>query len=77
MLRALRRPFALAAAACAALGVLAAPASAQQLVDGGKEGTGGGLAFVLFAVMVFIIAGAMFFMDHVRKRRMPDDEAAE
>ena len=28
--------------------VLAAPASAQQRVNGGKEGTGGGLAFVLF-----------------------------
>ncbi len=77
MLRALRRPFALAVASFAALAVLAAPASAQQLVDGGKEGTGGGLAFVLFAVMVFIIAGALFFMDHVRKRRVPDEETAE
>ena len=77
MLRSIRRPLALAVAVFAALGVLAGPASAQQLVDGGKEGTGGGLAFVLFAVMVFIIAGCMFFMDHVRKRRVPDEEGAE
>ena len=74
MLRALRRPFALALAAMAVLLLLAAPASAQQLVDAGKEGTGGGSAFVLFSVMVFIIAGSLFFMDHVRKRRAPDEE---
>ncbi|MEX2100100.1 MAG: hypothetical protein WEB19_01685 [Acidimicrobiia bacterium] len=74
MLRALRRPFALALAALATLAALAAPAGAQQLVDAGKEGTGGGLAFVLFVVMVFIIAGSLFFMDHVRRRRVPDED---
>jgi len=78
MLRLPRRPFAavLAAmlAALATLVVLATPASAQQLVDAGKHGTGGGSAFVLFSIMVFIIAGSLFFMDHVRKRRMPDEE---
>jgi hypothetical protein len=52
-----------------------APAGAQQLVDAGKEGDGsGGLAFVLFALMVFLVAGAMFFMDRIR-RRASDGEA--
>ena len=74
MLHGVCRPFALALASFAALAILAAPASAQQLVDGGKEGTGGGLAFVLFAVMVFIIAGCLFFMDRVRKRRVQPEE---
>ena len=46
-----------------------APGGAQQLVDAGKEGDGsGGLAFVLFALMVMIIAASMFFMDKVRRR---------
>ena len=55
--------------------LLAAPAGAQQLVDAGKEGDGsGGLAFVLMAVMVFAIAGSLFFMDHVRRNRLPQDE---
>ena len=55
----------------------AVPASAQQLVDAGKEGDGsGGLAFVLFAVLVFICGGAMFFMDHVRRRRLREEEDA-
>ncbi len=56
----------------------AAPAGAQQLVDAGKEGDGsGGLAFVLFTVMVFIMAGAMFYMDRIRKRRSEQDESSE
>jgi hypothetical protein len=55
--------------AAATLAMLAAPAGAQQLVDAGKEGDGsGGLAFVLFAVMVFVIGFALFFMDRVRRR---------
>ena len=59
---------------CAAVtGLLAAPAGAQQLVDAGKEGDGsGGLAFVLFAVMVFIIGFALFFMDRIRRRATDD-----
>jgi hypothetical protein len=77
MLRVLRRPFALLLASFAVSLAVASPASAQQLVDAGKEGTGGGLAFVLFAVMVFIIAGSLFFMDHVRKRRVPDEETQD
>ena len=52
--------------------LFAAPAGAQQLVDAGKEGDGsGGLAFVLFAVMVMICGGAMFFMDHVAPQPPP------
>ena len=74
MLRALRRPFALGLAASAVVLVLASPAGAQQLVDAGKEGTGGGTAFVLFSVMVFIIAGSLFFMDHARRRRASDED---
>ena len=47
----------------------AVPAGAQQLVDAGQEGDGsGGLAFVLFALMVFLMGAAMFFMDKVRRR---------
>jgi hypothetical protein len=47
----------------------AVPAGAQQLVDAGQEGDGsGGLAFVLFALMVFLIGASMFFMDKVRRR---------
>jgi hypothetical protein len=54
---------------------LAAPAGAQQLVDAGREGDGsGGLAFVLMVVMVVVIGGSLFFMDHVRRNRLPEDE---
>jgi putative Ca2+/H+ antiporter (TMEM165/GDT1 family) len=75
MSRMIRRCLALAVASCSVVALLGGPASAQQLVDAGKEGTGGGLAFVLFGVMVFIIAGALFFMDHVRKRKTADEDA--
>jgi hypothetical protein len=75
MSRVIRRCVALVLASSSVVALLAGTASAQQLVDAGKEGTGGGLAFVLFGVMVFIIAGCLFFMDHVRKRRMADDDA--
>ena len=77
MARAIRRCAALALASFTVVALLATGAGAQQLVDAGKEGTGGGLAFVLFGVMVFIIAGALFFMDHVRKRRAAVDDDAE
>ena len=47
----------------------AAPVGAQQLIDAGKEGDGsGGLAFVAFAIMVMVMAAALFFMDKVRRR---------
>jgi len=62
-----RRFTALASLVAAAVGVLASPAGAQQLVDAGGEHQGG-LAFVLFALMVFIIGFALFFMDRVRRR---------
>jgi len=74
MSRVIRRCVALALVSFSVVALLATGASAQQLVDAGKEGTGGGLAFVLFGVMVFIIAGALFFMDHVRKRNTVDDD---
>ena len=54
------------------VGLLATPAGAQQLVDAGGEHQGG-LAFVLFALMVFIIGFALFFMDRIR-RRASDEE---
>lgn len=55
--------------------LLAAPAGAQQLVDAGKDGDGsGGLAFVLMVVMVVIIGASLFYMDHVRRNRLPEDE---
>ena len=47
----------------------AAPAGAQQLVDAGGDNGQGGLAFVLFAVMVFLIGFSLLFMDRVRRRR--------
>lgn len=77
MLRRIRSVAGAALAAVGALLVLAAPAGAQQVVDAGKEGDGsGGLAFVLMAVMVFAIAGSLFFMDHVRRNRLPQDDDA-
>jgi hypothetical protein len=67
----------LATVVVAAVLLSAVPAGAQQLVDAGKEGDGsGGLAFVLFAVLVFICGGALFFMDHVRRRRLREEEDA-
>ena len=54
-------------------GVLAAaagPAGAQQLVDAGSRDNGSGaVAFIAFALMVFAIGFALFFMDRVRRRR--------
>jgi hypothetical protein len=74
-MRRIRRVFGLGLCALGALLALAAPAGAQQLVDAGKEGDGsGGLAFVLMVVMVVAIAGSLFFMDHVRRNRLPQSE---
>ena len=39
---------------------------AQQLIDGGKDG---GAAFLAFAIMVFLFAGSLFYMDKVRRGR--------
>jgi len=77
MVRRAHRLLALATLVVATVLLAAVPAGAQQLVDAGKEGDGsGGLAFVLFAVLVFICGGAMFFMDHVRRRRLREEEDA-
>jgi hypothetical protein len=78
MLRRLRFAIPLVLCAISTVLLFAAPAGAQQLVDAGKEGDGsGGLAFVLFAVMVFICGGAMFFMDHVRRNRLRQEEDSQ
>ena len=54
---------------------LTVPAGAQQLVDAGKEGDGsGGLAFVLMVVTIVLMAASLFFMDHVRRNRLPHDD---
>jgi hypothetical protein len=75
VMRRTRSMLALALCTVAALVVSAVPAGAQQLVDAGKEGDGsGGLAFVLMVVMVVCIAGALFFMDHVRRNRLRQDD---
>ncbi len=61
-----------------ALLALTVPASAQQLVDAGKEGDGsGGLAFVLMVVMVVVIGASLFYMDHVRRNRLPQDDDSQ
>jgi hypothetical protein len=71
----LRWVAAAAVGAWAAMLVLAGPAGAQQLVDAGKEGDGsGGLAFVLFALFAFLMGGAAFFMDRVRRSRLRDED---
>ena len=77
-MRRFRTALALALSTAGALLLLAAPAGAQQLVDAGKEGDGsGGLAFVLMVVMVVCIAGALFFMDRVRRNRLPQDDDSQ
>jgi hypothetical protein len=75
MLRRTRSVVAFALIAIATLALLGAPAGAQQLVDAGKEGDGsGGLAFVVMVLVIFGIAGTLFFLDHVRRNRLPQDE---
>jgi len=69
-MRTIRRALRLAGLSVVATIALAAPAGAQQLVDAGQKGDGsGGLAFVLMAIMVMGIWGALFSMDRVRRRR--------
>jgi hypothetical protein len=78
MMRRLRTALALALGALAALLALSVPAGAQQLVDAGKEGDGsGGLAFVLLVVVIVCMAAALFFMDHVRRNRLPQDDDSQ
>jgi hypothetical protein len=77
MLRRIRSVVGLVLCALAALALLAVPAGAQQLVDAGKEGDGsGGLAFVVMVVVIFAIGGSLFFLDHVRRNRLPQDDDA-
>ena len=60
MMRRIRSVLALALTTVGAVLMLASPARAQQLVDAGRQGDGsGGLAFVLFTVMVFICGGVL------------------
>jgi hypothetical protein len=74
-MRRLRSVLGLALVTVGALLALTVPAGAQQLVDAGGEGNGsGGLAFVLMVVMIVCIGGALFYMDHVRRNRLPQDE---
>ena len=65
---------ALVVSSTVALVVAASPASAQQLVDAGKENGGGALAFVLFAALVGLTFGVLFAMDRVRRRRQEEQE---
>jgi len=75
VMRRVRALVGLALCTVGALLALAAPAGAQQLVDAGGEGNGsGGLAFVLMVVMVVCIGGALFFLDHVRRNRLSQDD---
>ncbi|MBM3671538.1 MAG: hypothetical protein FJW86_05075 [Actinobacteria bacterium] len=58
-----------------ALLALAVPAAAQQLIDAGRghvDGSGG-LAFIVFTIMVFAMGAAMFFMDRIRRRATDGD----
>lgn len=74
-MRRIRTALALALGTVGVLVALAAPAGAQQLVDAGREGDGsGGLAFVIMVLVVLSIAGSLFFMDHVRRNRLPADD---
>jgi hypothetical protein len=74
-MRRIRTLAALALCTIGALLALGVPAGAQQLVDAGKEGDGsGGLAFVLMVVVIVCIGGSLFFMDRVRRNRLPQDD---
>jgi hypothetical protein len=78
MMRRRRSLLGLVLCTIAALLALTVPAGAQQLVDAGKEGDGsGGLAFVLMVVMVVTIGGSLFFMDHVRRNRLRQEDDAQ
>jgi hypothetical protein len=43
---------------------------AQQLIDASEDG---GLAFLVFAIMVFLFAASLFYMDRIRRRREERD----
>jgi hypothetical protein len=78
MMKRLRSLVGLALCTVGALLALTVPAGAQQLVDAGGEGNGsGGLAFVLMVVMIVCIGGALFFLDHVRRNRLPQDDDSQ
>ena len=78
MMRRIRSVLGLAFVTIGALLALSVPVGAQQLVDAGKEGDGsGGLAFVLMVVVIVCIASALFFMDRVRRNRLPQDEDSQ
>ena len=78
VLRRTRSLVGLALCTVAALLALAVPAGAQQLVDSGKEGDGsGGLAFVLMVVVIVGIGSSLFFMDRVRRNRLPQDDDSQ
>jgi len=78
MMKRLRSLVGLALCTVGALLALTVPAGAQQLVDAGGEGNGsGGLAFVLMVVMVVCIGGSLFFLDHVRRNRLPQDDGSQ
>jgi hypothetical protein len=75
MVRRIRALVGLGLCVVGALLALTVPAGAQQLVDAGGEGNGsGGLAFVLMVAMIAAMGGALFFMDHVRRNRLPQDD---
>jgi len=75
MLRRTRTVVALALTVIGTLAFLTVPAGAQQLVDAGKEGDGsGGLAFVVMVLVIFGIAGSLFFLDKVRRNRLPQED---
>ncbi len=70
LVRTLARSLAGAVVAAGLVAVGAGPAGAQQLVDAGSRDNGSGaVAFIAFALMVFAIGFALFFMDRVRRRR--------
>jgi hypothetical protein len=73
-MRRFRTALALALLAVGALLALAVPAGAQQLVDAGGDNGAGGLAFVVMVVIICGIAGSLFFMDRVRRNRLPPDD---
>jgi hypothetical protein len=50
-----------------------APAGAQQLIDAGEGEGAGGVAFVAFTIMCILVAGALFFMDRIRRRGERDE----
>jgi hypothetical protein len=60
---------AMAVLAAAWVAVVAGPAEAQQIIDAGGGNGEGGLAFIAFTIMVLVIAGSLFYMDRIRRRR--------